>query len=333
MRSRRTIGCAVAAVMLFPAAAGAVTVGGSVDAPSEGASTTCSGCVVMQVQPGPRAIPTDGVITSWRADIATAKAGYRLAIVVDQGAGTYRLDRLSPAQAPAATGVQTVPDRVPVKAGEYAALYIPASGALGLNMLTGGYLSGAVSTPGSTFTSGLATGLMLRYDATLEPDADGDGYGDVTQDACPSVTARQAAPCADAPTTPGPAAPAPAAPGPTSPAADTVVPRLENVVVSGGKVLFTSTESGSVVVRVTRLLPGRRRGRACVKPTAKLRRAPACTRRGPSSTSTATTAAGAGSATLNRSLLRKGTYEVSLVARDAAGNASPPVVRRLTIKR
>ena len=40
------------------------------------------------------------------------------------------------------------------------------------------------------------TTARTRISATLEPDADADGYGDETQDACPKDEEKQAAPCA-----------------------------------------------------------------------------------------------------------------------------------------
>jgi hypothetical protein len=340
----RTVGLVLVAVGLAAAPAPAATVGGSLEAPADGSSLvapSAPGAVFLQVQPAPRAVPSTGVITSWRADVANS-AGFRLAIVTDRGSGVYRLERLSPAATIAGTGVQTVQDRIPVAAGEYAGIFVPReggfptpgpAGTLGVNNgVTGaGYLRGDVSTPGATFNSPLETGTMLRYDATLEADADGDGFGDLTQDACPADPARQQPPC-PLPVAPAPPGPAPPPGGPAAPA-DTTPPTLANVVVSRGRLLFTSTEAGRLTVRLTRLREGRRRGRACVAPTRKLRRGKRCVRRGPTTTFTAAAGVGAGSAGLNAGLLRAGRYEVAATLTDAAGNRSAPVIRALSVRR
>ena len=36
---------------------------------------------------------------------------------------------------------------------------------------------------------------MIRYDADIEPDLDGDGYGDATQDSCPGSASIHEGPC------------------------------------------------------------------------------------------------------------------------------------------
>lgn len=312
------------ALSLAPAAH-AATVGGSMAGPADGSASCGANCVFLAVQPAPRAVPADGVITSWKVDVAAAAAGFRLGIVVDQGAGVYRLDRLGSGVSPTSTGVHTVADRIPVKAGEYAAIATGAgAGDIGRTVGSGGYLSG--STPvGGTFTSGLDSGT-LRYEATVEPDADGDGFGDTTQDACPTDKTRQTA-CAVPPPDP---APTPArAGGGTTPAA---APTLANVVLSGRKVLFTASAGGTVTIRITRLLDGRRSGKRCVAP-AKARRGAKCVRRGAALSVTRTTGGGAGSATIDQGLLRRGRYEVLVTLRDAAGATSKPARLTLNVKR
>ena len=236
----------------------------------------------------------------------------------------------------AAGAIVTAPARLPVAVGDVLAGSNSAGlvGPAYLNVATGmkmrifqtaavGVVPLKEGTPGSTNDI-----LQPAIQATIEADADADRYGDETQDACPADPAKQALPCVDA--TPAGGAGAPTAP---PAAADTIAPALQNVVIRAGKLLFTSDEDATVLVRITRLLDGRRKGKRCVAPTRKIRRAKRCTRRGPSSTITSTTGAKGGSTRLNTRLLRKGRYEISITARDAAGNTSKPIRRALTVKR
>ena len=47
--------------------------------------------------------------------------------------------------------------------------------------------------PAGNFTGGPAAGYYMNLSAVLEPDVDGDGYGDVSQDLCPQSKLSQAA--------------------------------------------------------------------------------------------------------------------------------------------
>ncbi len=146
----------------------------------------------------------------------------------------------------------------------------------------------------------------------------------------PPTRARQAAPCAAAAAAGSGTPPT----GPPPPPADTTAPGLGNVVISKGRLLFTASENATILVRITQLLDGRRRGKRCVAPSRKTVKARHCTRRGRATTLQGVAAtAGAGRASLGTGLLRKGRYEVAVTARDAAGNVSTPILRQLTVKR
>ena len=97
--------------------------------------------------------------------------------------------------------------RIPVQAGDNLGI---ATGPAGFNCATNtlntgdafGNASGdpAVNTPQTLF--GPFSGAFIDVAATVEPDADGDKFGDDTQDGCPTNAAIQT-PCpASAPTTP-----------------------------------------------------------------------------------------------------------------------------------
>jgi hypothetical protein len=110
----------------------------------------------------------DGVVTSWRLQTSVPQAGVTL----------RSTQALMGSTATTATGdpvsgtTQTVPARVPIAAG------------------------GRLTLDGTTGTPTVA--------ATVEPDRDGDLYGDTTQDACPDDATTRLAPCRGTRTVGGP---------------------------------------------------------------------------------------------------------------------------------
>jgi streptogramin lyase len=128
--------------------------------------------------------------------------------------------------------------------------------------------------------------------------------------------------------------------GTTTPPPDTTPPVVTGVRLSKTKVpvgtksvtlTFTASEAGSATVVLSRLLKGRRRGTACVKPTRKLRKAKRCTRRKRVKTLNATDVAGANSIRITTRTLPAGRYGIALAVADAAGNRAAPVTRTLTV--
>ncbi len=125
---------------------------------------------------------------------------------------------------------------------------------------------------------------------------------------------------------PAPAPPAPAPPVAPAPK-DTVAPGLGNVVgAAKGKLLYALTEAATVSVKVERQAGGKKKGKACVRPTTKLKRAKSCKRHTTVGTVLLNGAVGANSATLRPAgkALKKGTYRVTVIATDLAGNAARP---------
>jgi virginiamycin B lyase len=94
---------------------------------------------------------------------------------------------------------------------------------------------------------------------------------------------------------------------------------------------FTLSEAGTASVVLSRRLSGRRHGKACVKPTRKLRRAKRCTRLRRLKRVTVAVAAGANTVRLSLRSLKPGSYGVTLVVTDAAANQAAPVTRTLRI--
>jgi hypothetical protein len=89
--------------------------------------------------------------------------------------------------------------RVPVKKGVHVALDAPSSSAVytqGGDKFTYLYAPQLALGQAPRASTGEPTGQLL-VQAVIEPDADKDGYGDETQDACPANARRHAAPCTD----------------------------------------------------------------------------------------------------------------------------------------
>jgi hypothetical protein len=97
---------------------------------------------------------------------------------------------------------------------------------------------------------------------------------------------------------------------------------------------FTLSEPATVKIAIKRATPGRRKGKRCVKPTRKLRKAKRCTRFVAVRTLSRVGKAGpnkvAFSGRIGTKKLRPGRYRAVLRAKDGAGNAS--TAKRLTFR-
>jgi hypothetical protein len=150
----------------------------------------------------------------------------------------------------------------------------------------------------------------LLVQADIEPDADHDGFGDETQDQCPTQATTQG-PC------------------------DSAAPAVSGLRVSGGKLSYTLSEAATVRFGLAKASTGRRVGRKCVRRTRRNSKRRHCTRfttvgrafAGPG-------AAGPNSLTLPKIRGRKlgaGRYRLTMTVTDAAGN-SATTTKSFTIK-
>jgi hypothetical protein len=144
--------------------------------------------------------PADGVITSW-SHKGGAQAGRELGLRIFRlvSGTTYTLVGSSGVQIVTANTVNTFSTRIPVKAGDRLGLYVgnpgfPIGGGTACTS-TGGVsdlIHEGPANPEPAVGTNLALGMSypniyrLNVSAKVEPDADGDGYGDETQDACPT---------------------------------------------------------------------------------------------------------------------------------------------------
>jgi len=145
--------------------------------------------------PLPLAAPSSGVVTTWKVKseypdpVPEAMGAFR-----PVGTGKFQLVGESNEES-AAIGTSDFTTRIPVQAGDRLGL-VPAGAESPLICETTETADhtwsfrGAVG-PGSTHQ--FAAGVFVRVPlvAVIEPDKDGDGYGDETQDKCPQSAAYQ----------------------------------------------------------------------------------------------------------------------------------------------
>jgi hypothetical protein len=112
----------------------------------------------------------------------------------------------------------------------------------------------------------------------------------------------------------------------------------KKTIPTGTTIRFRLDEAATATLSFKRILPGRKVGRRCLAPTRARRHRPRCTRK----VAVKTTLKFAAKAGLNkirfqgrltrRRKLAPGTYELTIVATDAAKNASKPARRRFTLR-
>jgi hypothetical protein len=199
--------------------------------------------------------PIDGVITKFRikpkVEDAPVQVTFRVADLAQANDGEGGKSAKATASATGPTVTLTVtsggaepifefPARVAVKKGQRLGLDWPGQGN-GLGKLTvtadsnGGKNSYEFAPPlingGSERTSSSFLGFLL-VQATVEPDADQDGFGDETQDACPSQQGTQG-PC------------------------DLTKPMLTRLRLKRGRIAYRLSEPATVSIVLQRRVAGR----------------------------------------------------------------------------
>jgi hypothetical protein len=188
------------AAVVAPASAGAASTVGQTFAPTK---SVCSGSAtfVQETTPaGEYTIPFAGVITSWSYQAgSTPPTQLKLKIT----RRNFFLNYTIVAESAVQTGLtpnalDTFPTRIPVQAGDRLGLFAAivadcVNGNPGGNPASG-YTAAEHSGDdpvGSTHNYASDSNERLDVSAVLEPDADNDGFGDETQDACPGDAAVQ----------------------------------------------------------------------------------------------------------------------------------------------
>jgi hypothetical protein len=200
---------AVGALLVAPSSAsGAVEFGSPLTQPSAGAQSCSGSCTFWNTTINtfnPYAAPTGGVVVSFTLRKAAGGwAPLHLRVVEPVGLATEPIWRGLTSSSPDVTpssvaGLETFPVRIPIAAGDYVAIEFDGP-ALHRATLTG--IFGAVERAagpklpagGSPADSGSpVSGYELLLRARIEADADSDGFGDETQDKCPTSAKTQAA--------------------------------------------------------------------------------------------------------------------------------------------
>jgi hypothetical protein len=142
--------------------------------------------------------PTDGVVTSFTfvgPALAVGPPGRTKLLVLESVGGlNYRV--AAAGELETATGILTTRGtRVPISAGQT----IGAHGYVCLTSPAGAGMTARFTGPeppvGATQTFDTVDPGRMLLQATIEPDGDGDGFGDETQDQCPADPSLQEAPC------------------------------------------------------------------------------------------------------------------------------------------
>ena len=191
-------------VALPASASGAVTIGSSLEVAAESTITCASLCTASnsalpdtRTASGGLVAPSDGVVVRWRITAGSQVTPVALRITRPgsgplpdfTGAGT------GPTETPALGTTSTFEVRLPIQAGD----------GVGVDCCQVGGLTALASTPGSIvdtwnplvnadvpkLPNKSFADIELLVNADIERDADNDGYGDETQDQCPTDASRQ----------------------------------------------------------------------------------------------------------------------------------------------
>jgi hypothetical protein len=305
---------AAATLLMFAVSATAATQVGKVFVPD--GTLACNDTAVVQAttvapEPSFSIPPGGGVITRWRHH-AGPGAGQTLALLVLRTSdGGFTVVGASPAMLLVASAMNVFPTRLQVEAGDQIGIWAGAAPVrCGQKLFPAGntvryqeFLS-AAPTVGPLAMGGSDSEIVLAVAADLEPDADKDGFGDETQDQCPSNASIQIVAC-----------PAPAKDG-TAPQALLGGAASQSLKKGVVKVTVNANEDSTATATGALAVPGASRSfrlnsasatlKAAVEQTLKLK----ITKK----------AKGAARSALRRG--KKVRARVDVVVRDAAGNVT-----------
>jgi hypothetical protein len=129
------------------------------------------------------------VFTSASFRSATAAPQLKFIVLRPEGGSTLSPTAESEVKTTAANTLNSFPIRMPAGTGDLIGVYLMTPGTCIASPLETLGWTAAIGGP-SMFT--FSNNTAINVSATLEPDADGDGFGDETQDGCPTDAASQA---------------------------------------------------------------------------------------------------------------------------------------------
>lgn len=193
MRSLKCTGLVLALALVgVPSASAGTEVGTDCAAEIASVGTTLVPLTRSSQSPWPIAVPAAGVVTEWSVfwtSESLAPVPQKLKVVrPTAGPNEFQVVAESPVEG-VLKGRNSFGMRIPVQAGDRFGLYGPDGHTLFCDEAGAGETMGFAFddlAPGSmtTFTP-QADGEQVPVIAVVEPDGDGDGYGDETQDLCP----------------------------------------------------------------------------------------------------------------------------------------------------
>lgn len=138
--------------------------------------------------------PSRGVITSWNVRVGPGLSplAQQLGVFRAVNGGTEYTKVAESAIETFGVGSEALPTRIPVQAGDFVGLHGP----LGTfvcdkeEVAASALFEGGIGL-GETKAFKVESGVRPPVSSTVERDADGDGYGDASQDACPESAAVQ----------------------------------------------------------------------------------------------------------------------------------------------
>jgi hypothetical protein len=149
--------------------------------------------------PLPTAAPISGVVTKMKVNLVPGAPAFPVSLKVLRQTGPNTVQIVAEVNGNVAGGSTSIDARVPVQAGDRLGFFSPSGfGAVVCQEETGDSVLAAYEGGGSpggtaTFESGPVPKTRVPVFASMEPDVDGDGYGDETQDSCPQSAATQTA--------------------------------------------------------------------------------------------------------------------------------------------
>src|SRR4051812_27730288 len=182
-----TIIVALAASSLFAPAASAVTIGPPEIEPTTGSGFQCSStagvmCTLAQANPAVVA-PFDGVVTRWRMRVLTGSGSVQLRIL--RGTGPSFDFVTSSTSQLVDPGPHQFETHIPIRRGDRIGMNQQDVAVLVQNVSLDQQMSKWQPPPADGTTAAPAVtlgGFQLVLSADVEPDVDGDGLGDDTQD-------------------------------------------------------------------------------------------------------------------------------------------------------
>jgi hypothetical protein len=189
---KAVVGALVAMTALGAASAMAATQLGNTSPAASACTSSPISFFTSANPPGSEfAVPNAGVITAWQFNATASPPQLKLKIFRDAGSNNVLVVGQSSAETPTPSTLNTFSTRIPVQAGDRLGLTILTDGPCGT---TGSGNSRQVPgdpADGATVAAAAPFSGFINIGASLEADADADGFGDETQDQCPASAATQ----------------------------------------------------------------------------------------------------------------------------------------------